>query len=434
MKKMFRKVLAGAAALGLSLSFAACSTDSSKDSGGAPSAQGAYAYLAIDINPSVELLVRGERVASVKAGNDDASVLLVGEDLTGLTVGEAAEKIVALAEELGYLNDGNKNVKITVLSDDAAESEKLEKEAKEGAEKGSGKAEVNTEPRTKDERTLNKLKEKDSERYKELTEAKLRLIEAIMQYDPSMTYERGAEMSAGELGNILDELLDEYKDMVTGELETSYKARYEEAKAATERRIAEVYGEEYLAAWDRYAALEAAFDEIEERAESLVLSEEDAAAIAQLLGLTDCEPISRDGVVTAESVEDYLDKQYDDERHRNSEQRGEENIKHRIERILDRYDEDEYILTEADNALLSEAWGETLSFETLEDAEDFVDDAEDDLDHLKDSIRLTEEQKRQISALRQELKTLKESVREDMKTEIERVKEELKSQKENRVR
>ena len=73
-----------------------------------------YSYLAIDINPSLELLVNGETVVSVKACNEDAAVLLSGENLENMTVEEATEKVVELAEELGYLNEENDDVKITV--------------------------------------------------------------------------------------------------------------------------------------------------------------------------------------------------------------------------------------------------------------------------------------------------------------------------------
>lgn len=90
MKKTYR-FLAGAAALGLCFSFAACNTSSASDSG-SDLHTAAYTYLAIDINPSIELLVRENKVVGVKAGNDDASVLLSGEDFTGMTVEEASEK------------------------------------------------------------------------------------------------------------------------------------------------------------------------------------------------------------------------------------------------------------------------------------------------------------------------------------------------------
>ena len=263
MKKTYR-FLAGAAALGLCFSFAACNTSSASDSG-SDLHTAAYTYLAIDINPSIELLVRENKVVGVKAGNDDASVLLSGEDFTGMTVEEASEKIVALAEKMGYLNDGNKKVKITVLSDDEKEAKEVEDAAKSGAAKGSEKAEVNSNPRSKDERTVKKLQAENPEVYKDLTPAKVRIIEAIMEYDSSMTYEKGAGMKVSELADMLEDLADEYEDMVTDEVEDKFESRYDEAKAEIERRIAAVYGEEYLAAWDRYAALETAFDRIEDK-------------------------------------------------------------------------------------------------------------------------------------------------------------------------
>ena len=425
MKKTYR-FLAGAAALGLCFSFAACNTSSASDSG-SDLHTAAYTYLAIDINPSIELLVRENKVVGVKAGNDDASVLLSGEDFTGMTVEEASEKIVALAEKMGYLNDGNKKVKITVLSDDEKEAKEVEDAAKSGAAKGSEKAEVNSNPRSKDERTVKKLQAENPEVYKDLTPAKVRIIEAIMEYDSSMTYEKGAGMKVSELADMLEDLADEYEDMVTDEVEDKFESRYDEAKAEIERRIAAVYGEEYLAAWDRYAALETAFDRIEDKAENVSLSDEDIQAILALLGIEDKALISENGAVTPDSVDDYLDKHFDDDSDENEEK------EEAIEDILDKYDEDEYVLTEADLAALSEAWGETLSFATLEEAEEFIDDKEDELDEMKDAIELTKEQKAEIKALKEELKNLKKQIREEMKSEIDAAKEELRRQKEERL-
>ena len=183
MKKILGKLAAGGVVLGLCLSVAACNaggiSDGSSTSGGTAQAA-ANTYLVLDINPTVELLVSEGKVVGVKAGNDDAGVLLSGEDLTGLTVEQASEKIVALAEKMGYLNDGNKKVKITVVSDDAGKAQEMENAAKAGAEKGSEKAEVNSAPRSRDERTVKKLQAENPELYKDLTPAKVRLIEAIM--------------------------------------------------------------------------------------------------------------------------------------------------------------------------------------------------------------------------------------------------------------
>ena len=397
MKKTYR-FLAGAAALGLCFSFAACNTSSASDSG-SDLHTAAYTYLAIDINPSIELLVRENKVVGVKAGNDDASVLLSGEDFTGMTVEEASEKIVALAEKMGYLNE---------------------------------KAEVNSNPRSKDERTVKKLQAENPEVYKDLTPAKVRIIEAIMEYDSSMTYEKGAGMKVSELADMLEDLADEYEDMVTDEVEDKFESRYDEAKAEIERRIAAVYGEEYLAAWDRYAALETAFDRIEDKAENVSLSDEDVAAVMELLGISDRTLLEENGAVTPDSVDDYLDKHFDDDKNEDEEEENED-VEDAVEDILDKYDEDEYALTEEDLAALSAAAGETLSFKTIEDAEEYLDEAEEALDDLKDSVKLTEEQKEQIKALKEEIKALKNKIREEMKAEIEAAKEQVKRQKEEKL-
>ena len=354
------------------------------------------------------------------------------EDFTGLlrrglTVEQASEKIVALAEKMGYLNDGNKKIKITVVSDDAGKAQEMENAAKAGAEKGSEKAEVNSAPRSRDERTVKKLQAENPELYKDLTPAKVRLIEAIMQYDGTMTYEKGAAMKVSELAELLEDLADEYEDLVSDELEDKFENRYDEAKAETERKIAAVYGEEYLAAWDKYTALETAFELLEDKAENVSLSDEDIQAILALLGIEDKALISENGAVTPDSVDDYLDKHFDDDSDENEEK------EEAIEDILDKYDEDEYVLTEADLAALSEAWGETLSFATLEEAEEFIDDKEDELDEMKDAIELTKEQKAEIKALKEELKNLKKQIREEMKSEIDAAKEELRRQKEERL-
>lgn len=434
MKGIAKKILSGVTALGLLFSVTACggtatSGVSSPDDGSVTAA--AYAYLAIDINPSVEIVVKDGKVESVRAANDDASVLLSGEDLVGLTVAEATDKIVALAERMGYLNEGNKSVKITVLSDDEDYKKEVETSAVSGAESGSEMAEVNENPRTADERTAEKLKAEDPERYRGLTPAKVRLIETVMIYDKTMTYETGAQMTVKELTEMLKDLIEEYKDFVNDELKEGLEAKVEAAVAETERQIAAVYGDEYLAAWEKYRALEAAFESIESKAETVSVSDEDVQAIMELLGVTDVEVLSADGVVTEESVEKYIDKNFDEGKPGNKDEKDRlKQIKRAVEKILDKYDEENYVLTSEDNAALGTAWGETLEFETLEDAEEFVEEQEESLEDLRESIRLTEEQRAQIKALSESLKETKRALVEEMKTEIEQTKEDLRRRKE----
>jgi Anti-sigma factor N-terminus len=74
----------------------------------------AYAYVSVDINPSMELtLNKDQQVLNIKPYNDDAKVLLkeLG-DWKNEEVGEVTEKIFLLSERLGYLN-GIQNVFIT---------------------------------------------------------------------------------------------------------------------------------------------------------------------------------------------------------------------------------------------------------------------------------------------------------------------------------
>ena len=67
----------------------------------------ATAYVNIDINPSIDLVIdQYGKVMSVNANNDDARVLLYNETgIVGKTIEEAVKKITTLAKNLGYLTD-----------------------------------------------------------------------------------------------------------------------------------------------------------------------------------------------------------------------------------------------------------------------------------------------------------------------------------------
>ncbi len=206
-------------------------TENTTDNGGeiTASANG-YAYMAIDINPTVEFVLKADKVVSVDAVNDDAAVLISEENFVGMTAEEAGETVVEIAEELGYLNEENANVKITVAADDETYTEELTEKVKKGAKRGSDIAKVNSEPRKSDKRKEKKLKEENAQLYKGLNPAKVRIIEAIMRYDETMTFEIGAEMSFEELGEMLQGYVEEYKDIVGKQLREEYKELFDEKK------------------------------------------------------------------------------------------------------------------------------------------------------------------------------------------------------------
>ena len=415
----------------MGVSMFACDNNTDGDGDTSATADG-YAYMAIDINPTVEFVLQADKVVSVDAVNDDAAVLVSEEELVGMTAEEAAETVVELAEDLGYINEDNVSVKITVAADDETQEEALKEKVKLGAIRGSVIAKINCEPRNADARKAKKLREENPELYKGLTPAKVRLIEAIMRYDDSMTYEIGVEMNFDELAEILEEYVEEFKDIYGEKLREEYKATIEAKKQEAEMAIAEIYGEEFKAAVESYHALKTAYKALERKAEEMVISAEDVETILALLELENTDLISVSGNVTVESVDRYLDRNFVQE-HLLTEEEKEalERIEESVEDILDKYDEDEYLLTEEDLAMLGEAIELELGA-TLEDLEELLEDLEENLEDLKESLDLEGKIKEQIFELKEEMKDFKDEAHRELHDRIEQFKEDCKDIKEQR--
>lgn len=106
------------------IALAACLALAAVGVGGYAWAQAPCAYVAIDVNPSIELGInRLGNVASVRAYNEDGERLLQALDLNGLAYADA---MAALEERLrGYLDDGA-TVEMTVVCDDERQAAELE--------------------------------------------------------------------------------------------------------------------------------------------------------------------------------------------------------------------------------------------------------------------------------------------------------------------
>lgn len=106
------------------IALAACLALAAVGVGGYAWAQAPCAYVAIDVNPSIELGInRLDNVASVRAYNEDGERLLQALDLDGLAYADA---MAALEERLrGYLDDGA-TVEMTVVCDDERQAAELE--------------------------------------------------------------------------------------------------------------------------------------------------------------------------------------------------------------------------------------------------------------------------------------------------------------------
>ena len=434
--KTFKKLAASVLAVAMGASFGACVTEATNSQLSEPTEKteevlAGSAYLAIDINPSVEMVVEDGVVTDIYAANDDASVLLSGEELIGLTTGEAAQEIVELAEEMGYLNEENAAVKITVASDDEEYAQDVEEDATEGAESGSDIAEVNNEPRSADDRTCKKLKEKDPQLYKNLTPAKVRLIEAIMQYDESITFEVAVEMDFAELMGLLKQYVAEYGEFADEQLKEEYRTRKQTLKAEQERAIAEVYGEEYLTQWERVQALKKAVDELGRVVEEGVISSAHANALALLLGSSNMADISEDASVTVSKIDEYLDKHFVAADKSGMAKELFHQIKESIHEILENYDKDAYTLSAEDLAAIEAVWGEAVSITTFEELRAFVDEQIAALEEYKKTLQetLSDEQLADIEEIAQSVKDVQKQVREHMKEKIEQKQNEIREEK-----
>lgn len=434
--KTLSKILATTLSASMLFSAVACTpTGTTQDE----KKESTYSYLAIDINPSVELVIDGETVVSVKACNEDAAVLLSGENFEGLPVEEVSESIVELAEELGYLNTDNYDVKITVTADSEDIYEKIKEFARKGAEKGSELAKINYNPRSADESKVKELLAENAEAFAQLTPAKLRLIEAIMEYDDTMTYEDGAAMKVSELTAALDKYAKDYKDIVGGKLEELFENTFNSIKDLAKGKIAEVYGEEYNAAWTKFVELQKVVKEIAEKAKNVQISEEDKQAILDLLEQkpqgdkpadAPAKPEENDEKWKVEDYHKYFDKHF----HHKFEEDKFDEVQDAIEEILDKYEGDKYVLTEEDLAALAQAWGEAIQAETFEELEAFLKAEMEKLEELRktmeESLRL--DQKIQIEIMEEAPEKIMEKARELIKGEIESAKQEWKALKEQK--
>ncbi len=457
MKKtgFWKKLTMGALAISFGASLLACGSGAQTEAGADS------AYLAVDINPSVEFIIKDGKVSGVTAVNDDAYVLISGVTFEGLTAEDAVKKIVDLAEELGYLTQANRDVKITVASDDDGYAKKVEDWAKRGAELASTLARVNTDPRFADEWTCKKLKEEGLPNvFDKMDAKKVRLIEAIMRYDDTMTYEKGVAMSFEELAELLDDYMETYKELVTEELRNDFKEKMEEWYAQVETQIATLYERfappAYAELWEQAQALEKAYKTLEQTvemqlAETSVLENADVASLLSSLHIDVETAFAEFEIVNADTLQRYVEK-YLEKAFRRGELKdvlleGETDVKtyvhdvlDNLEGLLDAYDEDNYVLTQADVDAIKAVVGETVALTagmTLDELEEIVENVEDALENAWDELdgvtkKVIEEGIEAIKATMETLHSHKQDVMNALRDKIEAGKDFWKDMKDNR--
>lgn len=95
-----------------------------------------FAYITVDINPSIELGVDAAgNVVTVRALNADAELILEKVNLTGMTVEEAVDEMVSVAADEGYLAVGEENV-IVIAAVSATEAAPIPEAVKQQVNNG----------------------------------------------------------------------------------------------------------------------------------------------------------------------------------------------------------------------------------------------------------------------------------------------------------
>ena len=203
-----------------------------------PAEAQAHSYVAIDVNPSIELtLDKNNRVVSVRAMNEDAQVLLFeATGIEGKSVEKAVETIAGLVAEYGYVTQESDVISVTVSSDDATAENQIFAEIKASFESKLSKegiqAKLTNMAGSYQQYKLDQLKAKypSNADVQALTVGKYRLIKSAMMADKSLTLEQAAAMSNEQLAQVVKTTHQYYKDKVND----AFEAVYEEAKIAYE--------------------------------------------------------------------------------------------------------------------------------------------------------------------------------------------------------
>lgn len=404
----------------------------------------ATTYLAIDINPSVELtLDKNEKVLSVKALNDDGKILLFQADVVGDNVTQATEKLANLAVELGFITDFNNGISLSVIGDN--EDEIFNKIKVKFEEKSGVKVEANVKITLNKELENLKSKYPDNEAIQNLTLNKFRLIKSAMEKDSTLTIEVAVTVDVQELieiikkyDKIIEDLDDEAEDSIE-RIEKEYERKEKELLDSCYDFIdlSQSTGLKLLrSAYDYFENLE----EVElDKYENAILTDEQIRIIAEKLNVAS-EDINAfiercknaNGEITLDSVEDEIDRIY-----RNlssSEREAFEALYDTVDAYLDELEEAVAIPEELKtqiinklnefNAILGVSLPDNIT--TLEYLEDYIEDI---AESLEDQIEAME---KSLKDLIKNDKTLKKAY-EDKKAEIKSELENLKTQKKQAI-
>jgi len=330
MKKKFLAV-----ALSALLACSACALTACKNGNNSADKTEKQAYVSLDINPAIELIVdKDNNVVSVRGENEDGQVLLYEETgIEGAKIDAAIQKITALAVQYGYLDASNKVVDTLVSSGDNEFAGEILSKVNASITATAKNLGLNV---TTDGEGAYSLLRKMDEVKKQFPNNKAVQNMSVSKFKLALSVSETGEISVdaavalddAELIEMLKETSPKIEDFATEaylEAKTKALAAYDQATALAGYAVyTQYYSEKILShpltayyggVYQMYASAAKSFDIICDLAElaanvsSYPLNETQVSAVVAALGMESADALKNSkGEITIDSIEAYADK------------------------------------------------------------------------------------------------------------------------------
>lgn len=339
MKKNLKKIMVLSIPVMLGIaSLASCSLATPSTSSQEPTEED-LSYVALNINPEIELFVNGDDVVvNVYGVNEDAQVLLCDEEgIEGESLEDAIDKIISLSIELGFINEDNHTISTQVSSDDESIEDKIKGSINSrinvATENLGFEVETNFEASFSTLRELEAFKNKypDNEVIQALTVEKFRLALRASE-SGEITLEAAVLLDDSKLIDMINDATDKiakFTNDLLEEIKAIANYTYEKAEIAVENlEIAKFYATRMLTnpttayygsvyqVYNLSANTIDALIDVIEACDGFECYELTDAQIQEILDEAGLEGVTKEelqdlsGKVTIESVEEYLNKIY----------------------------------------------------------------------------------------------------------------------------
>ena len=400
------------------------------------------AFITIDINPSIELVVdEKHKVTSIGAANTDAEVMLWGEEnIVGSDLDVALAKIATLAVEMGYLTEENADISITVTTKSGETEEALLASVQSSLNTNIQEAGIDARIEEAVDLVLSKelervLRENEGKPGYDatLTLSRYRLVKSALQADRELTMDEAVRMSNDKLTETVttaqkdaaakygaayelatDEAQFAYDNAKQTLLDSVYTAIYTARRDLTS--LLANYGAAYAGYRLAYRTIEHYAATMEQLIENPIFTSDDVFALAHALGVDTSVEADYDafkeaitdenGQVTKDSVNAYINRLY-----KNMDPEEREQLAQKYDsvlEILDRLGLEASIIRDDGMTVIKGAMfglGLSVSVETYEDIPALLEAIQKKIDDIYARMEadMTENEKEEVRDLQEKM-------------------------------